>query len=177
MTRSAQASPRTTKGGRWLGWAVFVVGALYAVVSAYWAVGGTAGLDTLGGALAEMARARDPQLIVIVWSTVVLKLVGAVLGLALVQPWGRRVPRWLLLTASWGATVVLVLYGGVLVVAQSLIAVGVVPRASSFDPVAFYWHLFVWDPWFLLWGVLLGVATLRFARRRQDPGSHSANQG
>lgn len=168
MSRStAQRLPRATREqGRWVGWAVFVVGALYAAVSAYWAAGGAVGLDTLGGTLAEQARARNPQLIAIVWLTVVLKLVGAVLGLALVQPWGRRVPRWMLLTASWTATVVLVLYGGLLVVGQALIALGVLPRGEPFDPVAFYWHLFVWDPWFLLWGLLLGAATLRFARRR-----------
>ncbi|WP_367127687.1 DUF3995 domain-containing protein [Saccharothrix sp. HUAS TT1] len=161
MTRTAAPIRR----GRWLGWAVFVVGSLYAAVSAYWAIGGTAGLDTLGGTLAELARARDPRLIAVVWVTVVLKLVGALLGPALVEPWGRRVPRWMLLTASWTATVVLVLYGGVLTVAQALIALGVLPRAGSYDALAFYWHLFVWDPWFLLWGLLLGVATLRFTRR------------
>ncbi len=170
MTAPARLAPQR---GRTLGWTVFAVGTLYAAVSAYWAAGGTAGLNTLGGTLAEMARARDPQLIAIVWVTVVLKLVGAVLGLALTQRWGRRLPRLLLLLGGWTATTILVLYGGILTAAQALIAIGVLPRGDKFDPVAFYWHLLVWDPWFLLWGILLGAATLTFARRRVDPTSPS----
>jgi hypothetical protein len=161
MTRTAAP----TRRGRGTAWAVFAVGFAYAAVSAYWAMGGTAGLDTLGGTLAELARSRDSQLIAIVWVTVVLKLVGALLGPALVEPWGRRLPRWMLLTASWTAAVILVLYGSVLTVAQALIALGVLPRAENFDALAFYWHLLVWDPWFLLWGVLLVVVILRSTRR------------
>jgi hypothetical protein len=47
----------------------------------------------------------------VVWLITFLKLVAALLGLAVVQEWGRRLPRWILLTLSWGATAILVLYG------------------------------------------------------------------
>jgi F0F1-type ATP synthase assembly protein I len=32
----------------------------------------------------------------------------------------------------------------------------------------FYDHLYLWEPWFLVWGLLLGMATLNHARHHQD---------
>ena len=74
----------------WPAYAACVVAAVYAVVSFYWAFGGTAGIGTLGGRLEELGRIGD--------------------------------------------------------------------RA------ALWWHVLVWDLWFLVWGVLLGVAAWRFGR-------------
>jgi hypothetical protein len=149
-----------TRKGTWAGYTAFVVGLLYTLVSLYWAIGGTALLDTLGGRLEEMARAREPGLIAVVWVTVLLKLAGSVLGLALVQPWGRRLPRWMLRTAAWAATIILVLYGGYLVVGQLAVEAGLLDAPASTDWKAFRWHLYLWDPWFLIWGLLLGYALL-----------------
>jgi hypothetical protein len=42
----------------------------------------------------------------------VAKLAGAVLALALARPWGRVVPRRVLVVAAWVGAVVLALYGG-----------------------------------------------------------------
>ncbi|GGM69172.1 hypothetical protein GCM10012275_44480 [Longimycelium tulufanense] len=151
----------------WCGYAAFAVGLLHALVSVYWAAGGTAGLDTLGGTLEELARQRDPRLIAIVWLTAGLKLVASVLGLAVVQQWGRRLPRGLLLVAAWGAATLLVLYGGALTVGQVLVKVGVVAAAPTMNWKAFHWHLFLWDPWFLAWGLLLAAATWGSARRQR----------
>lgn len=149
----------------WCGRAAFGLGLLYALVSVYWAVGGTVGLDTLGGELERLARARDPAMVAVVWLTAGLKLIAAVLGLAVVQEWGRRMPRRTLLTLSWGAATVLVLYGGSLVVGQTLVKVGVIQASADVDGKAFHWHLFLWDPWFLVWGLLLGAATRGFVRQ------------
>lgn len=44
-----------------------LLGALYAAVSAYWAAGGTALLDTIGGALERAGRDRAAGLLVLVW--------------------------------------------------------------------------------------------------------------
>jgi hypothetical protein len=35
------------------------------------------------------------------------------------------------------------------------------------DPRALRWHVLLWDPWFLLWGLLLLLAV---RRRRRSPG-------
>jgi hypothetical protein len=154
-----------TRKGSWAGYTAFVVGFLYTLVSLYWVIGGTALLDTLGGKLEEMARAREPGLIAIVWVTVALKLAASVLGLALVQSWGRRLSRWMVLTAAWAATIVLVLYGGSLVVGQLAVEAGLLHAPASIDWKAFRWHLYLWDPWFLVWGILLGAAITSRSRR------------
>jgi hypothetical protein len=107
-------------------YAACVVAALYALVSFYWALGGTARIDTLGGKLEELARDGDPVVLWLAGAAGVLKVAGAVLALALVRPWGRLVPRRLLLVAAWAGSVVLVVYGGLYVVAGALVLAGVV---------------------------------------------------
>ncbi|HSK35802.1 MAG TPA: DUF3995 domain-containing protein [Actinomycetota bacterium] len=62
--------------------------AVYALVSFYWAFGGTAGVGTLGGRLEEMARSGDPAVLWLAGVAGVLKLAGAVLALAPVRPGG-----------------------------------------------------------------------------------------
>ena len=161
------------RGVTWPAYAACGVALLYAVVSFYWAFGGTAGVDTLGGRLEELARNGDPTVLWLAGVAGALKVVGAVVALALVRPWGRVVPRWVLLVAAWGGAVVLVVYGGLYVLGGALALGGVVEVAGSEDRVALWWHVLVWDLWFLVWGVLLGIAAWEFGRRdltAQVPG-------
>lgn|SRR5215216_266005 len=146
------------RSGAWAGYAACVLALLYAAVSFYWAAGGTAGLGTLGGQLEELGRARDQGIIALVLATGVLKVVAGVLALALVRPWGRALPRRVLLAAAWGGALLLTLYGGVLVTVEGLVVGGVITPPGPVDWRALRWHLFLWDPWFLVWGLLLGVA-------------------
>lgn len=146
-------------------YAACVVAALYAVVSFYWALGGTAGIDTLGGELEQLARDGDPLVLWLAGAAGVLKVAGAALALALVRPWGRVVPRRLLLVAAWAGSVVLVLYGGLNVVGGALVLAGTVDVSGPLDRTALWWHVLVWDLWFLVWGLLLGLAAWRYGRR------------
>jgi Protein of unknown function (DUF3995) len=84
---------------------------LYAVPSFYWALGGTAGLDTVRGAIEELGRTRDPAGVALgIWAGVD-KVAGGLLALALVRAWGRAVPRRLLLGIAWAASMALTAYG------------------------------------------------------------------
>lgn len=152
---------RTAAPSPWPGYAAFGLGLLYAAVSAYWAAGGTAGLDTVGGELARSARARQPVMVAVLWLTAGLKLLAALLGLALVGHRRCRLPRRLVRALSGIAAVVLTAYGALLVGGQALVKAGAVRASAHVDWKAFDWHLFLWDPWFLVWGLLLGVATYR----------------
>jgi Protein of unknown function (DUF3995) len=156
-----KASERTAN---WPAYAACGVAAVYAGVSFYWAFGGTAGIGTLGGRLEELGRSGDPMVLVLAGVAGVLKVAGAVLALALVRPWGRVVPRRVLLGAAWAGTVVLMGYGGLYVVGGALALAGVVEVAGGGDRAALWWHVLVWDLWFLVWGVLLGLAAWRFGR-------------
>jgi hypothetical protein len=77
----------------WPGYAACVWGVLFGAISLYWGSGGRTGLGTLGGSLERQALAGDPALLAAAWVTGALKLVGAALALALVRPWGHRLPR------------------------------------------------------------------------------------
>jgi hypothetical protein len=60
--------------------------------------------------------------------------------------------------------VVLVGYGGLLEAVGALVLAGVIDPAGPVDRTALRWHVLVWDLWFLVWGLLLGVAAWRFGR-------------
>jgi hypothetical protein len=126
-----------------------------------------AGLDTVGGTIEELGRAHDPRGVALGAVAGILKVAGGLLALALVRPWGRAVPRRLLLGAAWTASVVLTGYGGLLVAVGALVLTGVVSPAGPVDRTALRWHVLVWDLWFLVWGLLLGVAAWRLPVLRQ----------
>jgi hypothetical protein len=140
-----------------------VLALAYAGVSAYWTLGGTALLSTVGGPLEELARHRTTTVVALGAAVTALKLAGAGLSLALVQDWGRRLPQRLLGWAATTGAVVLTLYGGLLVVVGALALLGLFGPPPA-DPTALRWHVGVWDLWFLLWGLLLGTAA--WQRRR-----------
>ena len=146
-------------------WLAAGLGVLFAAVSAYWGLGGTWLLDTVGGSLAEAGRRRDVGLIAIVWLTVVLKLVAAALGLAVVYHWspGSRRPYRprLIRTPAWIAAAILTGYGAVLTSVGLLLQGGVFSIPADADHRALRWHAFLWDPWFLVWGVALATALVR----------------
>lgn len=164
--------PATRRVPPWPAIAAAVVAALSASTSLYWALGGSVGLATVGGSIEELARSADTRATVLVWTTVVLKVVAVMLALALIRPWGRRLPRILLVLAGGIGAVVLTVYGALLTVVGALALTGVLATDAATDRYALTWHVLLWDPVFLLWGLLLGAATLLFRRRGrpQDVG-------
>ena len=164
MTTETTVRDERAGPGRRATYAACVLALLYALVSFYWAAGSTAGLSTIGGELEAMARARDPGIVAIVVVTAFLKVAYGRLELALVRPFGRAFPRWVLLAAAWTGAALLTVYGGLLVAAQALVAVGALEVDGPVNWRALLYHLFVWDPWFLVMGLLLGVAVWHYQR-------------
>jgi len=115
-------------------------GVAYAVCG--WALGGTVGTQTVSPAIVQLARAHDPLVEAALWLSAVLKVLSGIVVLALVQPWGRRIPRWLLL----------------------LLAMTGVIRVST-PATLLHWYTFLWGPWWLLGGSLF-LATAWSAVRR-----------
>jgi uncharacterized protein DUF3995 len=152
----------------WVAYAACACALSSAAVSFYWVLGGTVGVGTLGGTLEELARAGDARAITLGLAAGLLKAAGGVLALALVRPWGRRVPRRLLLTAAWGA------YGAVLVAAGALVLSEILDPAGLVDRTALWWRVLVWDLWFLIWGVLLGAAARQYQTTSRTHGPSSA---
>lgn len=157
---SAEERRASWSARRGTGVAAAATALLFALVSAYWGLGGELGLDTLGGAVESRARAGDAALAAANWAAVVLKVLGAGLALALVQAWGRRLPRRLVLVAGWGGALLLTAYGALQTSAALLIHLGVIEPAVAVPERVLLWRLLLWEPWFLVWGLLL-TATLR----------------
>jgi hypothetical protein len=51
------------------------------------------------------------------------------------------------------------------VVVGALVLCGAIHPAGRVDRTALRWHAGVWDLWFLVWGILLAVATATYWRR------------
>jgi hypothetical protein len=145
----------------WPAYAAAVMAFASAAVTLYWTLGGTRLLDTVGGSLEDLARERSGGALALGNLVVLLKAVGGLLALALVRPWGARIGRKLLVFLGWAASALLVLYGGVYVLVGGLVLGGVITPSEAVDRHGLRWHVFVWDLWFLLWGLALGLATWR----------------
>ena len=185
-TGIARATPRSGVSGpdravsnrRPLGvaaaYAAAVLAVAYAAVSLYWAAGGTALLSTVGGTVEDIARHGGLPAVALGLAAAAVKLACGIVALALVRPWGRSVPRAVLLSCAAAASAVLACYGAIQVAAGSLVLSGAVRPAAPVDWTALRWHVCLWDTWFLVWGISLAVATeaaRRQARHRKPPAS------
>lgn len=141
----------------WLAYGAALWAFLFAALSFYWGLGGRAGAVTLGPAL--MAAAADPWFVATgLWGVGVVKALGGLVALGLVQPWGRRLPRCLLRAAAWVGGRLALLYGAASLVQHALMLTGVIAAPAGLGRIAARWHLLLWDPWWILGGVLF-VAT------------------
>jgi hypothetical protein len=144
--------------------AACAAGLAYAAISVSWALGGTWLLDTIGGALEQQGRAGNPGIIVAVWAAAVLKIIGAIVPLAAAEvtpgqattAWRRRMR-----VLAWLEAAILTVYGLALTGAGLLVQSGAIAPAASADHRALAWHAYLWDPWFLLWGVLVTASLVR----------------
>ncbi len=148
----------------WAAYGAAVAAFGYAAVSLYWAVGGTAGLSTVGGVAEKMARSGGVAAVAVIAVTVLLKSLGGLLALAMVRPWGQRLPGHALGIAGLAGSAVLILYGAVEVAGEALAETGAIRPSAPADWAALRWHLGLWDPWFLVWGLLLAIATRGYRR-------------
>jgi hypothetical protein len=149
-------------------YAAAVVAFAYALVSLYWAVGGHRLVSTVGGYVAQFARQGGAVPVLVALVAAAAKVAGGLLALALVRPWGRVIPRRWLLAGSAAASVLLVGYGGLNVLVGALVLAGVIHPSGGVDRTAMRWHVGVWDVWFLVWGILLALATVSYWRRTRE---------
>jgi hypothetical protein len=91
---------------------------------------------------------------ILAFAYAVVSLYWAVGGHALVSTVGGYVEQF---ARRGGALPVLAALG-------ALVLSGVIHPAGSVDRTALRWHVGVWDLWFLVWGILLALATLSYRR-------------
>jgi hypothetical protein len=154
-----------SRAGTAAAYAAAIVAFAYALVSLYWAVGGHSLVSTVGGYVEHFAREGGAVPVLAALAAAAAKVAGGLLALALVRPWGRVIPRRWLLIISAGGSALLVTYGGLNVLAGALVLSGTIHPTGGADRTALRWHVAVWDLWFLVWGILLALATVGWWRR------------
>lgn len=147
---------------------------LFAIPHIYWGAGGRTGLAwslaTKGPAEVDLINDRSFQ-IAGLWGVAVLLGLAAVIALAMVRPWGERIPHWLVSVAAFGVSTVCLLrslfYSGFVV--STLRLTGVIDISANADRDWFIWDLILWSPWFLLASVLFAGAALTYRQRHVHP--------
>ncbi|WP_423747281.1 DUF3995 domain-containing protein (plasmid) [Haladaptatus sp. SPP-AMP-3] len=135
---------------------------VFAAMSFYWALGGTAGINTVS---LGQELAGKPWFITVLWLTGMLKLGGGVLALALVQSWGKLLPRRGVLIAAWGVSALLVFHGSDFIIQGALTENGLIDLPAPAVWTATHWQTFMWGPWWLLGGIAFCVATWNYQQR------------
>jgi hypothetical protein len=141
-------------------------------MSLFWAAGGGVGGKTIGVEIYRLGLERDPSFVAELWTAFVLKALIAVLALALVQPWGRRLPRRLLLVLAGATGAGITLYAAGSLVQHALMATGAISTPEAVGTYAVPWHLALWDPFWLAGGLLFLAAARAF---RRSPSSERAS--
>ncbi|SCE91038.1 hypothetical protein GA0070214_103202 [Micromonospora chaiyaphumensis] len=104
---------------------------------------------------------------------ILMSAVGAAVVVATVRPWGRRVPRWVLLTPLWFGSTLLVVRGVPGMVENLLMATGI--RRGGFVgaediSTAELWAGLGINTYFFIGAVLLSVTTVSYVRRSRESG-------
>jgi len=162
MTATTAPRHRTLPAG-WPAYAASAIAVAYAVgVRGYQGLGGTVGLSGTFDDPSEFERAS-------LQAGVFLLLVG-IGELALVRPWGLRLPRWLVIAPALLGSIFAVGHALTAYITKPLHLAGVVelefPGWKTFDEdKAIAWDLLFYEPWFLALGLLTIAGALHHHRR------------
>jgi hypothetical protein len=161
------------EGGRVAAYGAAACAAAYGSMKLAQALGAKAlaDKDPLPPELRERLLARDPLFVASHWVLAAAAVMGVVVALAVVRPWGAAVPRRLLLVIAWVlGTFMLARAVGVLgfgFAGDALLLTGIHPppvgHAALVRDLA-RWDLLLWSPFFLTWGVCWTATGWRLAR-------------
>jgi len=149
-----------------------VVGLAYAAISVYWAVGGRWLLNTVGISPSQPGQAGHLAALLAVWGAAAVKAVAALLPLLAIGVWPRTANgglRRLARVLTWIEAAILTGYGLVPTASGLLVQAGVITPAAHADRLALSWHAYLWDPWFLIWGIFVFLALWRSRPASQAP--------
>lgn len=134
----------------WVGYAAALWAFVFAAFHVVWATGWYVGLT------GESATAFAKRWFLVYDLTVAgVMAAGVPVAFALVQPWGRRIPRVLLGFLAWSGAAILALRGGAGVVQTMYFA-----TTGRRVPFSYY----RWDLWFCLGAILFGSSAWAYWR-------------
>ncbi|MCO5968713.1 DUF3995 domain-containing protein [Actinoallomurus soli] len=129
--------------------------------------------DPLPPDLRARLLARDPLFVASHWALAGAAVIGVVVALATVRPWGTAIPRRPLLVITWTLGTIMIVRSvgplGLGFAGDGLLLAGVRPAPAGHAALVrslARWDLLLWSPFFLLWGVCWVTAGWRLARSR-----------
>lgn len=150
------------KPKRWYAYGAPAWCAAFAALHVYWALGGNAGLASSAGA--DLAARRPaPFVLVGLWGTAMLLLLGAGFSVALARGRPRRRLRRLAAVTGWLVGAALLARG---VVLEFVLITGAGGIAASVGTDETRWSLLLWNPWFALGGAAFLSTARRFGSGR-----------
>lgn len=129
---------------------------IFAVPSFYWATGGNIGLNTLGSEI--NALQSEPWFLMFVLLTAVMKVGLGIVVLMLLKKYSAPFLNKIVVVTVWAAGVICLIYGSLNLFARFIMAIGLLPTPEAMHSSAAMWHLVLWDPWWVLGGILLILA-------------------
>ncbi|WP_435112783.1 DUF3995 domain-containing protein [Nocardiopsis synnemataformans] len=137
----------------------------FAVLHLYWALGGSWGLGVSAG---PVAGERPGWFVAVgLWGVGLLCLVGGALGWLLSRPRPPGPAGRVVRVLGWCVCAVLLLRA---VAVEVMLLADPAGREITVSPEQRLWTLLLWNPWFLVGGLVFGLAALGFARAR-NPGN------
>jgi len=166
-------------GGRravWLACATCAWAWLFSLQSFYYAAGGTFGGNAFPPVLVQPLLRREPAAVSLMWSTGALKVLVGLFALALVARPRAWLPRWLLLGAACFGVLLMAGYEALASLVQhALMVAGVLPIPPELGAESARWHLWLFDPWWLLGAILLALTAWQ-GRHRPPPQVEGAQR-
>ncbi len=148
----------STRAATWYGYAAFALALPYPFLRTLWALGGTLGLMWPGAAGHGFAA----------WLASIPWLLAAALSLLLVPVW-HRVPRKLLLTAGWSATIIVAMIGPA--ACWSLVT-KLINGNPGLEGIANWVPCLFYGSW-AFWAIAAGAATRSYQLRTAGLGMSS----
>jgi len=144
-----------------------VAGFLHAGFSLYWALGGRWLLPTVGQWALDYARESPVAAGFLLIIVAAVKCAVAIFPVLASQGKLARPRAWRGL--AWLAAIVLTGYGTVNSIVAWLVLGDVLRPEGGYDRQSMIGHAYLWDPLFLVWGLLLGAGLFAGRGDRRNP--------
>lgn len=136
----------------------------FGLLSLSWAAGSELGLSTLAHSIQDAARDGDEAMRRTTVITGWLKIAAGLLALWTLRPIGGPRLQKVGLSLLWGCAILFGLYGVVGLVEKLLMGAGALAVPDGLGEDVVWWYVFVWEPVWILGGVLFFMTAMLFGR-------------
>jgi len=155
----------------WPAWAAFCWGLIFGGLNLYWSLGGEFLLDHLAESIQKDVESGSTSLLVLNTLGGLGKIAAGLLALGTIASWGRALPRRVHLVLLAGGGAMILLYGMANWVQMLLVELGAVDVPVSIGEAQVRWYLFLWEPAWIIGGVLFLLTAEMYRRALRTGGA------